>query len=121
MSVFNDNNGPVTATGTVCTIEPINQAGVPVTVGAAGGDAPVFEKISWWILGDGSAAGSVALQLKDAGGTYRTVTLAPFPITLAASTSYIGNITTDVHGAQLLVTLSGGTLPVCELVGDLRQ
>ena len=119
MSVFNDNNGPVSASGTVCTIEPINQANVPVTVPSTGGSTQVFEKISWLIIGDASAAGTVALQLKDATGSYHTVALSPFPLTLSASITNVGNIISDCHGAQFVVTLSGGTLPVCELIGQI--
>jgi hypothetical protein len=120
MSVFNDNNGPVLATGTVCTIEPINQSLVPATVSSTGGDTQVFEKVSWFILGDASAAGTVALQLKDATGSYHTCAISPFPVTLAANQVTFGNLTTDCHGAQFVVTLSGGTLLVCELVGQMR-
>jgi hypothetical protein len=120
MAVFNDNNGPVLATGTVCTIEPIDQTNVPATVSSVGGDTQVFDKVSWFILGDASSVGTVALQLKDGGGTYRTVTLSPFPLTLAANAINVGSFTFDCHGARFVVTLSAGTLLVCELLGQMR-
>lgn len=116
-AIFNDNNGAVTGTGnqTVCTIEA--DSAVPTTVGAKGSDCRVISKLSWLIVSDGSAAGSINLQLQDANGTYRTIAAAPFPITLAATTTYPGDLEKRCHGAQFLVNLTAGTLPYCELIG----
>lgn len=115
MAIFNDNNGPVAASADVCAIECVAP---PTTANAVGSDCQIIEKLAWLIVTDGSAAGTVALKLKDANGLYRIVTTTPFPITLAATTTYVGALDIRCHGARLAVTLSAGTLLYAELIGQ---
>ena len=118
MALVNHNNGTaVTTTGTYCAIQA-NEP--PTTVGSSGGDCELIKTIGWFIVGNASAAGTVNIQFNDPlDTTFRTPTTqpSPFPITVAANGVYEGTIVNLCHGAQLSITMTGGSLTVCELMG----
>lgn len=116
MATINHNNGPVTATGNYCPVT-VYPYPLPAVVGQT--SSRLFRALGWMIVGNGSAAGSVALQVIDPlTGTYSNATLAPFPLTLSASLVSIGKVSLSFQGARFVVTLSAGQLSVCELIAE---
>ena len=123
MPLVNHNNGVlITATGSYC---PITVPPPPTTVTlTTGSPCRVIETIGWMIVGNATAAGTVNIQFQDPLDlTFRTPNTppTPFPITIAASGVYMGNVPVIAHGAQLAITLTAGGLTVCELIGELSE
>lgn len=120
--VNHNNNVAIAASGSYCPITVANPPN-PLNL-TTGAPSQVIEQLGFLIVGNAAAAGTVNLQVKDPlDATYRTpgTPPSPFPITIAASGVYAGVVSMFCHGAQLVVTLTGGQLTVCELIGKVTE